>query len=97
MSLIQERLLLRPAFPVPQGVDETAVRRHLLQASNTEIGAVLGPIDRRICRIGLMGAGSTRANVLLFLTALERVLGHAGYRSAGPGAAAAAAEAAVAR
>ena len=51
----------------------------------------------RIWRVGLMGAGSTLANVLLFLTALERVLGKAGYRKAGHGTAAAAAEAAVTR
>jgi alanine-glyoxylate transaminase/serine-glyoxylate transaminase/serine-pyruvate transaminase len=82
---------------VPQGVDEAAVRRDLLQAFNMEIGAGLGPLAGRIWRVGLMGAGSTLANVLLFLTALERVLGHAGYRSAGPGVAAGAAEAAVAR
>jgi aspartate aminotransferase-like enzyme len=51
----------------------------------------------RIWRVGLMRAGSTLANVLLFLTALARVQGNAGYGSAEQGAAAAAAEAAVAR
>ena len=62
-----------------------------------EIGAGLGPLAGRIWRVGLMGAGSTLANVLLFLTALERVLAKAGYRKAGHGTAAAAAEAAVTR
>ena len=62
-----------------------------------EIGAGLGPLAGKIWRVGIMGAGSTLTNVLLFLTALERVLGQAGYRKAGPGGAAAAAEAAIAR
>ena len=61
---------------VPDGVDEAAVRRELLDAFNMEIGAGLGPLAGRIWRVGLMGAGSTLANVLLFLTALERVLGN---------------------
>ena len=42
-----------------------------------------------------MGAGSTFANVLLFLAALERVLSAAGYRA--PAATAAAAAEAAAR
>jgi alanine-glyoxylate transaminase/serine-glyoxylate transaminase/serine-pyruvate transaminase len=92
-----EQLWTVNAVRVPEGVDEAAVRRDLLQSFNIEIGAGLGPLAGRIWRVGLMGAGSTLANVLLFLTALERVLGHAGYRSAGSGAATAAAEAAVAR
>ena len=70
---------------VPDGVDEAAVRRRLLDEFSIEIGAGLGPLAGRIWRVGLMGAGSTLANVLLFLTALERVLGEAGYRDAGYG------------
>jgi hypothetical protein len=44
-----------------------------------------------------MGAGSTLANVLLFLTALERVLAASGYRAASSATAARAAEAASTR
>ena len=65
---------------VPDGVDEAAVRRRLLDEFDIEIGAGLGPLAGKIWRVGLMGAGSTLANVLLFLTALERVLRAAGYR-----------------
>jgi len=92
-----ERLWTLNTVRVPAGVDEVAVRRELLQDFNMEIGAGLGPLAGKIWRVGLMGAGSTLTNVLLFLTALERVLGHAGYRNSGPGGAAAAAEAAFAR
>ena len=91
-----ERLWTLNAVRVPDGVDEAAIRRELLQTFNIEIGAGLGPLAGRIWRVGLMGAGSTPANVLLFLTALERALAQAGYRSSGNGAAAAA-EVAAAR
>ena len=40
-------------------------------------------------RVGLMGASSTRNNVLLFLNALETCLAIQGYAAAGPGARAA--------
>lgn len=92
-----ERLWTLNAVRVPDGVDEAAVRRELLATFNMEIGAGLGPLAGRIWRVGIMGAGSTLSNVLLFLTALERVLAAAGHRGAAQGAAAAAAEAAVAR
>ena len=92
-----ERLWTLNTVRVPDGVDEAAVRQQLLRDFNMEIGAGLGPLAGKIWRVGIMGAGSTLTNVLLFLTALERVLGQAGYRKAGPGGAAAAAEAAIAR
>ena len=73
------------------------MRRRLLDEFSIEIGAGLGPLAGRIWRVGLMGAGSTLANVLLFLTALERVLAASGYRAPSATAAATAAEAAGAR
>jgi alanine-glyoxylate transaminase/serine-glyoxylate transaminase/serine-pyruvate transaminase len=90
-----ERLWTLNAVKVPEGVDEAAVRRRLLDEFNIDIGAGLGPLAGRIWRVGLMGAGSTLSNVLLFLTALERVLTAAGYRTASTSAAVAAAEAAA--
>jgi hypothetical protein len=42
-----------------------------------------------------MGAGSTLSNVVLFLTALERVLSTEGYRTTSASAAVAAAESAA--
>jgi alanine-glyoxylate transaminase / serine-glyoxylate transaminase / serine-pyruvate transaminase len=91
-----ERLWTLNAVRVPDGVDEAAVRRRLLDDFGIEIGAGLGPLAGRIWRVGLMGAGSTLSNVLLLLTALERVLGMVGYRSPSSGAAVTAAEAAAA-
>jgi alanine-glyoxylate transaminase/serine-glyoxylate transaminase/serine-pyruvate transaminase len=86
-----ERLWTLNAVKVPDGVDEALVRRRLLEEFSIEIGAGLGPLAGRIWRVGLMGAGSTLANVLLFLTALERVLASAGHRTSSTTAAATAA------
>jgi alanine-glyoxylate transaminase/serine-glyoxylate transaminase/serine-pyruvate transaminase len=69
-----ERLWTLNAVCVPDGVDEAAVRRLLLEEFSLEIGAGLGPLAGRIWRVGLMGAGSSSQLVLLFLSALERAL-----------------------
>ena len=74
-----ERLWTLNAVSVPPGVDESAVRRTLLEDFGIEIGAGLGPLAGRIWRVGLMGSGSTLANVLLLLGALHRVLKAAGH------------------
>lgn len=74
-----ERLWTLNAVSVPAGVDESAVRRSLLEDFGIEIGAGLGPLAGRIWRVGLMGSGSTLANVLLLLGALHRVLKAAGH------------------
>ena len=59
---------------VPDGVDEAAVRRALLDEYGLEIGAGLGPMAGKIWRIGLMGYASNSRNILLCLGALESVL-----------------------
>ena len=72
MSLLpppDERLWTLNAVRVPDGVDEAAVRRRLLEEYAIEIGAGLGPLAGKIWRVGLMGAGSTQANVDRLLTA----------------------------
>lgn len=91
-----ERLSTLNAVRVPDGVDEAAVRRRLLDEFGMEIGAGLGPLAGKIWRVGLMGAGSTLANILLFLSAFERVLRASGYRVESESAALAAAERVVA-
>jgi alanine-glyoxylate transaminase/serine-glyoxylate transaminase/serine-pyruvate transaminase len=86
-----ERLWTLNAVSVPSGIDEAAVRRELLARFNIEVGAGLGPLAGKIWRVGLMGASSTPAIVLLFLGALDAVLagqGHAAPRGAGGAAAA---------
>jgi alanine-glyoxylate transaminase/serine-glyoxylate transaminase/serine-pyruvate transaminase len=90
-----ERLWTLNAVRVPEGVDESAVRRRLLEEFGIEIGAGLGPLAGRIWRVGLMGSGSTLSNVLLFLSAFERVLRQAGVRVEHADAALTAAEAAA--
>lgn len=68
------------AIVVPEGIDETALRRHLLDECGIEIGAGLGPLAGRILRIGLMGQAVTIRNVLKLLSAMEEGLiaqGHA--------------------
>ncbi|HSV03014.1 MAG TPA: alanine--glyoxylate aminotransferase family protein [Phenylobacterium sp.] len=79
------------AVVVPEGIDEAAVRAHVLQAWDLEIGAGLGPLKGRIWRIGLMGASATPWHVRLCLTALCQALGAQG-RTADAAAAVAAAE-----
>ena len=90
-----ERLWTLNAIRVPDGIDEAAVRRRLLDEFQMEIGAGLGPLAGKIWRVGLMGSGSTLANVLLFLSAFERCLRAAGYGPRDANAAADAAEAAA--
>jgi alanine-glyoxylate transaminase/serine-glyoxylate transaminase/serine-pyruvate transaminase len=69
-----ERLWTLNAVRVPDGVDEAAVRRRLLEIYNIEIGAGLGPLAGKIWRIGLMGASSTPALVTLLLASLRESL-----------------------
>jgi alanine-glyoxylate transaminase/serine-glyoxylate transaminase/serine-pyruvate transaminase len=76
---------------LPGGVDDARVRNTLLDEFGIEIGGGLGPLKGQTWRIGLMGESSTAGNVLLLLSALERVLPRCGY-SVSPGAALAAAE-----
>lgn len=91
-----ERLWTLNAVRVPDGIDEAAVRARLLEEFGIEVGAGLGPLAGKIWRVGLMGAGSTLSNILLFLSAFERVLRAGGYRSGSESAAIAAAERVVA-
>lgn len=59
---------------VPSGVDDLALRRGLLEEHGIEVGAGFGPLQGQVLRIGLMGFGSTEANVLTLLHALETQL-----------------------
>jgi len=75
----QNRLWSLNAVSVPDGVDDARVRARLLE-ENIEIGGGLGPMKGKIWRIGLMGSGSTRENVLLVLNALHRALNAEGWK-----------------
>jgi alanine-glyoxylate transaminase / serine-glyoxylate transaminase / serine-pyruvate transaminase len=69
-----ERLWTLNAVCVPGGVDEAAVRKHLLDEFNIEIGAGLGPLAGKIWRVGLMGASSSPRLIVLLRGALESAL-----------------------
>ena len=69
----EQRLWSLNAISVPEGVDDARIRARLLE-ENIEIGGGLGPLKGRIWRVGLMGSGSSRQNVLLVLEALNRAL-----------------------
>ena len=59
---------------VPDGVDEAAIRRRLLDEYNIEISGGLGALKGKVWRVGLMGYSSRQENVVLLLAALERLL-----------------------
>jgi alanine-glyoxylate transaminase/serine-glyoxylate transaminase/serine-pyruvate transaminase len=62
------------AVSVPAGVDETLVRKRLLEEFQLEIGAGLGSLAGKIWRIGQMGYASNIKNILYCLGALDAVL-----------------------
>jgi alanine-glyoxylate transaminase/serine-glyoxylate transaminase/serine-pyruvate transaminase len=68
------------AITVPDGVDEAAVRKSLLNDYNIEIGAGLGPLKGKIWRVGLMGETSSAENVRRFLAALRQILADMGRK-----------------
>jgi alanine-glyoxylate transaminase/serine-glyoxylate transaminase/serine-pyruvate transaminase len=73
-----DRLWTLNAVRVPDGVDEAAVRMHLLDEFNIEIGAGLGPLAGKIWRVGLMGASSQPRLILLLRGAFESALAKQG-------------------
>lgn len=71
---IVERLPQLNVITVPEGIDEAAVRKALLDAYSMEIGAGLGDLAGKVWRVGLMGFGCNQKNVLSVLGALDAVL-----------------------
>jgi alanine-glyoxylate transaminase/serine-glyoxylate transaminase/serine-pyruvate transaminase len=98
----KERLVTVTPVMIPAGVDDAKFRNQLLDEFNIEIAGGIGPLKGKIWRLGLMGYCAQKANVLLLLAAMEKVLVDQGARiqaGAGVGAAIrsyAGAEAAVA-
>jgi alanine-glyoxylate transaminase/serine-glyoxylate transaminase/serine-pyruvate transaminase len=81
---------------IPDGVDDLAVRKRLLDEFGIEIGSALGDLKGRAWRIGLMGFNSRPTVVLQFLAALEQCLQTQGVKGA-PGRGVAAANATYAK
>lgn len=85
-----DRLPSVTAVLIPSGIEDAKVRNQLLDEFNIEIAGGFGPVKGKIWRVGLMGHCSQKANVLLLLAALEKVLREQGCRvPAGAGVAAA--------
>ncbi|HEX77214.1 MAG TPA: alanine--glyoxylate aminotransferase family protein [Dehalococcoidia bacterium] len=85
------RLNTLTSVRIPPGVDDVRVRQRLLHEFGIEIGGGLGSLKGQIWRIGLMGYSSTQENVLLLLSALEKLLVAEGWSvEAGAGVTAAA-------
>ena len=59
---------------IPDGVDDAAVRKQLLEDFNLEIGAGLGEHAGKVWRIGLMGYACKPRNIDHCLAALRTVL-----------------------
>ncbi len=84
------RLSMLTSVRIPQGIDDAKIRKGLLNEFGIEIGGGLGPLKGQIWRIGLMGYSSSEENVLMVLSALEKLLSREGYKTeAGAGVAAA--------
>lgn len=85
------RLPMMAAVRIPDGIDDVTIRRQLLERFDIEIAGGLGTLKGKAWRIGAMGHGSRRENVLLLLSALEQLFAENGHRVQ-PGSAVAAAQ-----
>jgi alanine-glyoxylate transaminase/serine-glyoxylate transaminase/serine-pyruvate transaminase len=56
------------------------VRGALIKRHSIEVGGGLGDLRGKVWRVGLMGESSTEGNVLLFLSALGRILAEQGVQ-----------------
>ncbi|HET6199803.1 MAG TPA: alanine--glyoxylate aminotransferase family protein [Candidatus Acidoferrales bacterium] len=86
----KDRQVTVTGIKVPKGIEDSKVRGQLLDEFNIEIGGGFGPIKGKLWRVGLMGYGCQKNNVLIFLAALEKCLLDQGFRlpaGAGVGAA----------
>ncbi|MDH3451768.1 MAG: alanine--glyoxylate aminotransferase family protein, partial [Gammaproteobacteria bacterium] len=66
---------------IPDGIPGEAVRAAMLHNFGIEIGTSFGPLHGRIWRIGTMGYGCSKRNVLTCLAALEATLRQHGYKA----------------
>lgn len=64
---------------IPDGIDDATIRKRLISDYGIEIGAGLGVFAGKAWRIGLMGESSNERNVMLVLSALEKLLIESGH------------------
>ena len=67
---------------IPDGIDDATIRKRLIVDYGIEIGAGLGVFAGKAWRIGLMGESSNERNVMLVLSALEKLLIASGHNVA---------------
>ena len=65
---------------IPEGIDDVAIRRRLIEDYSIEIGGGLGIFAGKAWRIGLMGDAANERNVLFVLNAIEKLLIESGYK-----------------
>ncbi|WP_203362539.1 alanine--glyoxylate aminotransferase family protein [Bacillus sp. REN10] len=73
------RLSQLTSVKIPEGVDDVAVRKRLLEKYSLEIGGGLGELKGKVWRIGLMGYNARQENVTYLLAALQDVLKEQNY------------------
>lgn len=71
---LHSRLPMLNSVLIPQGVDEAAIRKTLLNKYQIEIGGGLGNLSGKIWRIGVMSYTAKKENVDRLLTALGETL-----------------------
>jgi len=74
---------------LPEGITDAAIRKHLMEGDGIEILGGFGQLAGKILRIGIMGYGSRRENVLLLLDRLEKAFKAEGFAVKGSAVAAA--------
>jgi alanine-glyoxylate transaminase/serine-glyoxylate transaminase/serine-pyruvate transaminase len=68
------------AVKIPEGIDDGSVRSTLLQQYDLELGAGLGKFGGNAWRIGLMGNGCSKKNVMYCIASLGAVLNDQGHQ-----------------
>jgi alanine-glyoxylate transaminase / serine-glyoxylate transaminase / serine-pyruvate transaminase len=75
-----QRIWTLNTLTVPQGVDETKVRKRLFDEQGIEILGGFGPLAGKVFRIGIMGPLATEDSVQFLLQELKKALVAEGYR-----------------
>ncbi|MCW5965300.1 MAG: alanine--glyoxylate aminotransferase family protein [Bryobacterales bacterium] len=68
---------------LPEGVNDVALRKFLLENAGIEVLGGFGPLQGKVLRIGLMGASSTRTHIETLLTNLQQGLAAQGHSGSG--------------
>jgi alanine-glyoxylate transaminase/serine-glyoxylate transaminase/serine-pyruvate transaminase len=75
-----QRIWTLNTVSVPDGIDETKVRKRLFDDQGIEILGGFGPLAGKVFRIGIMGPLATEDNVQFLIRELKKALAAEGYR-----------------